>query len=487
MFEVERLSPWETFANHLRGVSGPGVTVIRCHQSRTKRIATQGAPNLFLSVSEDGTVRQHDLRRPHQCGSGCPEPLFSAPPGVELYSLSLSPLTPHLFAVAGQTDCAYVCDRRMMARQTSWDPNTSAASQVRCIRRLGLPESEWQHVGSRRHARLDRHITCVKMSADNADEVICAFAMHSTSLFSLSEDPAESSARVQNGSVIPPNSGSNTSKAQCKRSVKDSKRRLSGESQNPRPASRSRTADVQEDTAGGNADQFLRRSASLPGSEAEEQTLPPQPNAGHMDAVIANMRSDRFGMVEDFESMLCEYDLDPSVLEDGPSREISAETAAASAAADTPQAATLSTSSAPTRRHIPEWDVDSDDEEMDLSEYFARERRDSAEDAAALSALQQAQQEGTLSEWANQHVRSRGLAEPLDGAAEDYSDGDSDDEDMDEDDEFDPGEPDTVCFHGGALSKDSQFRNVDLLYPTRMFKGARNRDTVKDCRTGMNL
>lgn len=78
--------------------------MLKCHRDRTKRIATENSPHLFLTVSEDGTVRQHDLRRPHQCKAECPEPLFHAPRGVDLYSLSVSTVTPHIFAVAGRTD-----------------------------------------------------------------------------------------------------------------------------------------------------------------------------------------------------------------------------------------------------------------------------------------------------------------------------------------------------------------------------------------------
>lgn len=80
------------------------VKVLKCHRDRTKKIATENSPFLFMTVSEDGTVRQHDLRRPHRCRSECPDPLFRAPQGVDLYSLSVSTPAPHIFAVAGRTD-----------------------------------------------------------------------------------------------------------------------------------------------------------------------------------------------------------------------------------------------------------------------------------------------------------------------------------------------------------------------------------------------
>jgi WD and tetratricopeptide repeat-containing protein 1 len=80
------------------------VKVLKCHRDRTKKIATENSPFLFMTVAEDGTVRQHDLRRPHRCRSECPDPLFRAPQGVDLYSLSVSTPAPHIFAVAGRTD-----------------------------------------------------------------------------------------------------------------------------------------------------------------------------------------------------------------------------------------------------------------------------------------------------------------------------------------------------------------------------------------------
>lgn len=163
--------------------------MLRCHYDRTKRIATENSPYLFLTVSEDGSVRQHDLRRPHSCRSECPEPLFRAPRGVDLYSLSVSTVTPHIFAVAGRTDCvsqpilpfllqthsqAFVCDRRMTERQTpSWGNRTKTSGQVNCVRRLGLTNEQWESMGvtNRGPFSEDRHITCVKMSPEHAEEV----------------------------------------------------------------------------------------------------------------------------------------------------------------------------------------------------------------------------------------------------------------------------------------------------------------------------
>lgn len=68
-----------------------------------------------------------------------------------------------------------MCDRRMPERQTpSWGPHSKSSGQVNCVRRLGLPDEEWEGVSPRSQRRVfsgERHITCVKMSPDKADEV----------------------------------------------------------------------------------------------------------------------------------------------------------------------------------------------------------------------------------------------------------------------------------------------------------------------------
>ncbi|ORX40723.1 WD40-repeat-containing domain protein [Kockovaella imperatae] len=209
VFEVERLGRSEVgigmaARDELWGVRGPGVRILRCHTDRTKRIATENSPFLFLTVSEDGTVRQHDLRRPHVCRSDCPDPLFRAPRGIDLYSLSVSTVTPNMFAVAGRTHCAYLCDRRMLERQTpSWGPNIQSSEQVHCVRRLGMTDEQWANGRpSGRILSSEKHITCVKMSPEHADEVICAFASHSVGIFSTYDSPGPSNMRQRSASPI---------------------------------------------------------------------------------------------------------------------------------------------------------------------------------------------------------------------------------------------------------------------------------------------
>ena len=68
----------------------------------------------------------------------------------------------------------------MTERQNpSWGNNIKSSGQVHCVRQLGLPDEEWDSVMPRSRGIFaqERHITCVKMSPDNADEV-CLLYCH---------------------------------------------------------------------------------------------------------------------------------------------------------------------------------------------------------------------------------------------------------------------------------------------------------------------
>ena len=80
------------------------MTVLPQHTDRVKKIETLGSPHEFLSASEDGSVRQHDLRAAPGHGSAASDSIFNAPPGIGLYSISVSPLAPHLMTVSGDAD-----------------------------------------------------------------------------------------------------------------------------------------------------------------------------------------------------------------------------------------------------------------------------------------------------------------------------------------------------------------------------------------------
>ncbi|KAG7096934.1 hypothetical protein E1B28_004333 [Marasmius oreades] len=154
----------------------------RCHTDRVKRIVTENSPDLFLTVSEDGTVRQHDLRTPHSCRSGsCSPPILNVE--HELSTLALSPLTPYQLVVAGSSPYGYLFDRRYTGRilQEEWGLRPNGVTT--CVRRFGRPE------GSRRQVMHREHITGARMASENGHEVLLSYSGDAIYLYSTLDDP----------------------------------------------------------------------------------------------------------------------------------------------------------------------------------------------------------------------------------------------------------------------------------------------------------
>jgi WD repeat-containing protein 42A len=162
------------------------IKILHCHDHRVKRIITEDSPDLFLSVSEDGTVRQHDLRTSHNCwAETCPAPLVEI--GHSLSTLAISPLTPHQFVVAGNSPYGYLYDRRHLRRviESEWGAIPRAGQEATtCVRKFGrLVASE--RTTSR---RLD-HITGARMSRSNGHEVILSYSGDGVYMFSTHDEP----------------------------------------------------------------------------------------------------------------------------------------------------------------------------------------------------------------------------------------------------------------------------------------------------------
>ncbi|WOO79274.1 Rho1 guanine nucleotide exchange factor 1 [Vanrija pseudolonga] len=423
VFDVEKLSWAPTLRGKgaLDGRSGAGVTILRCHSDRTKRIATEASPFQFLSVSEDGTVRQHDLRRPHACPGECPTPLFRAPDGVDLYSLSLSPAAPHVFAVAGQTDAAYVLDRRMLARQTpSWGEHTKRAGQVHCVRRLGLPDDEWEGVSpSRSGYDGERHITCVKLNPDNPAEAICAFAKHSTALFNLNDSPVETSAAATSEhGVVSPN---------------PSRGRAQTDTVGVLEAQQEIVEDVLEDAEAAVAAEAGRTDTQAVPETTDTNAGTRQPHKrrhSEVSTVTGDLSPVTRLRTEEHLGGADEIDLDDI-------RELEEDVLAVVSEAEGETVFLF------------------DDDDEDAEETGGDDDSDSGEEI-------------DLSHFGYN----------LTGDGEDE---DEDEEDDDDDDEDDSDDDSNFGFRRGARSATGQFGSVPLLHPRRMFKGARNVETVKDC------
>ncbi|KAG9218907.1 hypothetical protein CCMSSC00406_0000979 [Pleurotus cornucopiae] len=175
--------------------------VLRCHTNRVKRIVTEDSPDLFLTVAEDGSVRQHDLRVPHTCGPGgsCPAPLIRCQ--HELSALALSPLSPYQFVVAGESPYGYLFDRRNTGRSfdEEWGslPPTSGPSIATCVRRFGRKTKPHDDV-------YGTHITGARMSSHNGHEVLLSYSGDAVYLYSTRDDPQDED-ESHGSSVIPPN------------------------------------------------------------------------------------------------------------------------------------------------------------------------------------------------------------------------------------------------------------------------------------------
>ncbi|CAH8429513.1 unnamed protein product [Dicrocoelium dendriticum] len=102
--------------------------IFSCHHRRIKRLANVPAePYLFWSASEDGTVRQFDLRDPSQAGSAASQNvLVDLHPHIgssaEAKCLAVNPLRPEMVAVGGNDQYVRVYDRRKLRLCAVSDP-----------------------------------------------------------------------------------------------------------------------------------------------------------------------------------------------------------------------------------------------------------------------------------------------------------------------------------------------------------------------------
>ncbi|KAF8528968.1 WD40 repeat-like protein [Hysterangium stoloniferum] len=165
------------------------IRTLRCHRDRVKRIITENSPDYFLTVSEDGTVRQHDLRTPHKCSrkdEACPSPLLRLP--FSLSTIALSPLTPYNFVVAGDSPYGYLFDRRQPGRRfkEEWGAEGVSNDLTSCVRRFGRkPSGKKEYLGG-------EHITGSRMSNDNGHELLLSYSGDAVYLYSTRDSPEES-------------------------------------------------------------------------------------------------------------------------------------------------------------------------------------------------------------------------------------------------------------------------------------------------------
>ena len=198
------------FDNLYRGVrylddGNTNARVYRSHADRVKRIVTESSPHLFLTCSEDGEVRQWDLRLPSSAypapksgrgfmphrlqddNSNVPPPLISYKRHhLDLNTISCSTSQPHYIALGGAHLHCFLHDRRMLGRDCQEErgkpASASLASEMsehddvlmgqatRCVRRFA-PR------GQKKMRRTDDgHITACKISDANPNQMIVSWS-----------------------------------------------------------------------------------------------------------------------------------------------------------------------------------------------------------------------------------------------------------------------------------------------------------------------
>lgn len=191
--------------------------VYRSHADRVKRIVTESSPYLFLTCSEDGEVRQWDLRQPssaypsprggqgfmayrpglHHDDSNVPPPLISYKKyHIDLNTISCAPSQPHYIALGGAHLHCFLHDRRMIGRDLleekgqvvspsglSQHDDVAVGQATRCVRRFA-PN------GRTKMSRRDNgHITACKISNAHPNEMIVSWSGDHIYSFDLIRSP----------------------------------------------------------------------------------------------------------------------------------------------------------------------------------------------------------------------------------------------------------------------------------------------------------
>ncbi|GBF61991.1 WD repeat protein [Trichophyton mentagrophytes] len=179
--------------------------VYRSHADRVKRIVTENSPHHFLTCSEDGEVRQWDLRQPSSAypsprggqgfmafrpglrhdDSNVPPPLISYKRyNLDLNTISCSSSQPHYIALGGAHLHCFLHDRRMLGRDLhaergqpgshnppkSWHDNEAMGKATRCVKRFA-PRGQ-----KKMRKRDNGHITACKISNANPNEMIVSWS-----------------------------------------------------------------------------------------------------------------------------------------------------------------------------------------------------------------------------------------------------------------------------------------------------------------------
>lgn len=248
--------------------------VFRCHTDTVKRIVTEDTPFYFLTCSNDGDVRQWDIRQPARAyprardgmlpiwardsddaSDNVPPPLISySRHGLDLNTVSCSPSQPHYIALGGAHLHCFLHDRRMLGRDKNLERGSRLSSPgnwsehdeellgkaTQCVKKFA-PN------GKQRMRRHDGgHITACKISDAHPNELIVSWSQDHIYSFDMLRTP-DVGEKVHTSEVK-----TGSSKHRVKEQSRKRKRTRSGlvsRDAAERAGSRQRTESSEEDLA----------------------------------------------------------------------------------------------------------------------------------------------------------------------------------------------------------------------------------------------
>jgi DDB1- and CUL4-associated factor 6 len=209
---------FQNFFNNARYLhdGNTNARVYKSHSNRVKRIVTESSPYTFLTCSEDGEVRQWDLRQPSSAypaprgGQGfmrygrphdddnVPPPLISYKKfSLDLNSISCSANQPYYIVLGGTHLHAFLHDRRMLGRDVTAERGQSPGSSpgvgshdeivmdqaTRCVKRFAPNRKFAMGIHD------NGHITACKISDANPNELIASWSGDHIYSFDIVQSP----------------------------------------------------------------------------------------------------------------------------------------------------------------------------------------------------------------------------------------------------------------------------------------------------------
>lgn len=212
IFDLERSGSYLPDGSHQTlSTTSTSAKVFQSHSSSVKRIVTEASPFYFLTCSEDGEVRQWDIRQPESAyplgksywgGGGdddVPPPLISYRDyNISLYTLSCSAAQPYYIALGGTHLHCFLHDRRMLGRDKlrerggAFSPSYCSDSELdaisqatRCVRKFA------PHGQPTMTRTASSQLTACKLGNYNPNELIVSWSCDNIYSFDIRRDDAD--------------------------------------------------------------------------------------------------------------------------------------------------------------------------------------------------------------------------------------------------------------------------------------------------------